>query len=143
VGGGVCYCARGDVFIESPGEVRESWPSAEPWNFLELRSSSTETFLPPSFIRSHVSRCHITDITSILDHTCHSHYLTMVTPQVVRRWVLTGSIAAIAATGAIYGAGLRSKQEYNRVCPFPIFVVVHPQSPALYFLLYLHVHPSA
>ncbi|KAF2658446.1 hypothetical protein K491DRAFT_593143 [Lophiostoma macrostomum CBS 122681] len=37
----------------------------------------------------------------------------MSTQQTVRRWILTGSITAIAATGAIYGAGLRSRQQYE------------------------------
>lgn len=40
----------------------------------------------------------------------------MVSPQAVRRWIMTGSIAAITMTGTIYGAGLKSRQEYNQVC---------------------------
>ncbi|GAB7352569.1 hypothetical protein MBLNU459_g2953t1 [Dothideomycetes sp. NU459] len=35
--------------------------------------------------------------------------------QAVRRWVLTGSVAAVTATGAWYGAGLKTKQEYKQV----------------------------
>lgn len=41
----------------------------------------------------------------------------MSTPQAqaVRRWILTGAITAITVTGAIYGAGLKSKQEFKQV----------------------------
>ncbi|PSN69004.1 hypothetical protein BS50DRAFT_632829 [Corynespora cassiicola Philippines] len=40
----------------------------------------------------------------------------MSTPQAqaVRRWILTGAITAITVTGAIYGAGLKSKQEFKQ-----------------------------
>ncbi|KZF20941.1 hypothetical protein L228DRAFT_270201 [Xylona heveae TC161] len=31
----------------------------------------------------------------------------------LRRLVLTGSVAAITATGAWYGAGIKTRQEYN------------------------------
>lgn len=41
----------------------------------------------------------------------------MATPtaQTVRRWVMTGSVAAITATGAWYGAGLKAQQEFKQV----------------------------
>ena len=42
----------------------------------------------------------------------------MVSPQVVRRWIITGSVAAITATGAIYGAQLKGAQEIKKVCRF-------------------------
>ncbi|KAF9698175.1 hypothetical protein EKO04_003687 [Ascochyta lentis] len=37
----------------------------------------------------------------------------MATPQAqaVRRWILTGAVAAITVTGTIYGAGLKSDRE--------------------------------
>ncbi|KAF1358951.1 hypothetical protein EJ07DRAFT_122224 [Lizonia empirigonia] len=37
----------------------------------------------------------------------------MATPQVqaVRRWIMTGAVAAITVTGTIYGAGLKSDRE--------------------------------
>ncbi|KAF1348656.1 hypothetical protein BDV97DRAFT_297140 [Delphinella strobiligena] len=40
----------------------------------------------------------------------------MATPtaQTVRRWVMTGSVAAITATGAWYGAGLKTQQEFKQ-----------------------------
>ncbi|KEQ72737.1 hypothetical protein M436DRAFT_82018 [Aureobasidium namibiae CBS 147.97] len=40
----------------------------------------------------------------------------MLTPQFAtfRRFVLTGSIAAVTATGAWYGAGLKMKQDINQ-----------------------------
>lgn len=42
----------------------------------------------------------------------------MSTPQFAtfRRFVLTGSIAAVTATGAWYGAGLKMKQDIKQVC---------------------------
>lgn len=40
----------------------------------------------------------------------------MVTPQAVRRWIMTGAVAGITVTGTIYGAGLKTRQEYNQVC---------------------------
>lgn len=41
----------------------------------------------------------------------------MTTPQFAtfRRFVLTGSIAAVTATGAWYGAGLKMKQDIKQV----------------------------
>lgn len=41
----------------------------------------------------------------------------MSTPQAqtVRRWVMTGSVAAITATGALYGAGLKTRREHKEV----------------------------
>lgn len=41
----------------------------------------------------------------------------MSTPQFAtfRRFVLTGSIAAVTATGAWYGAGLKMKQDIKQV----------------------------
>ncbi|KAL1600111.1 hypothetical protein SLS59_006185 [Nothophoma quercina] len=40
----------------------------------------------------------------------------MATPQVqaVRRWIMTGAVAAITVTGTIYGAGLKSDQDVKR-----------------------------
>jgi hypothetical protein len=38
----------------------------------------------------------------------------------IRRIVLTGSIAAITATGAWYGAGLKVQQERNEVRRHPL-----------------------
>jgi hypothetical protein len=42
----------------------------------------------------------------------------MVSPQVVRRWIVTGSVVAITATGAVYGAQLKGAQELKKVCSF-------------------------
>lgn len=42
----------------------------------------------------------------------------MSTPNRTRTVVLTCSIAAITATGALYGAGLKTRQEYKRVSLF-------------------------
>lgn len=33
----------------------------------------------------------------------------------IRRAVLTGAVASITAVGAIYGAGLKSRQDYKKV----------------------------
>lgn len=41
--------------------------------------------------------------------------MTTPTAQTVRRWVMTGSVAAITATGAWYGAGLKAQQEFKQV----------------------------
>lgn len=49
-----------------------------------------------------------------------------------RRFVLTGSIAAVTATGAWYGAGLKMKQDIKQVrlsylpapCTFPALYLV-------------------
>ncbi|KAF3008953.1 hypothetical protein E8E13_011410 [Curvularia kusanoi] len=40
----------------------------------------------------------------------------MATPQLqaVRRWVMTGSVAAITVVGTVYGAGLKTDQEVKR-----------------------------
>ncbi|RMZ24612.1 hypothetical protein D0859_11346 [Hortaea werneckii] len=38
----------------------------------------------------------------------------MASSNPVRTWILTGSVAAITATGAWYGAGLKTRQEYNQ-----------------------------
>ncbi|KAF2798536.1 hypothetical protein K505DRAFT_357457 [Melanomma pulvis-pyrius CBS 109.77] len=38
----------------------------------------------------------------------------MVSPQAVRRGILTASITIITATGAIYGAGLKSNHELKQ-----------------------------
>jgi hypothetical protein len=47
--------------------------------------------------------------------------VTMSGPQFAnfRRFVLTGSIAAVTATGAWYGAGLKMKQDIKQVYSFP------------------------
>ena len=39
----------------------------------------------------------------------------MATQQAVRRWILTGAVAAITITGTIYGAGLKGDQEVKQV----------------------------
>ncbi|PVI07247.1 hypothetical protein DM02DRAFT_513339 [Periconia macrospinosa] len=39
----------------------------------------------------------------------------MVTPQGVRRWVMTGAVAAITVTGSLYGAGLKADQEKQQI----------------------------
>ncbi|KAF2272894.1 uncharacterized protein EI97DRAFT_384696 [Westerdykella ornata] len=39
----------------------------------------------------------------------------MVSPQAVRRWVITGAVTAITVTGSIYGATLRSDQQAHEV----------------------------
>ncbi|CBX93036.1 predicted protein [Plenodomus lingam JN3] len=38
----------------------------------------------------------------------------MTTPQTVRRWILTGAVAAITVTGSIYGATLKSDIEVHK-----------------------------
>ncbi|KAF2639147.1 hypothetical protein P280DRAFT_519351 [Massarina eburnea CBS 473.64] len=35
----------------------------------------------------------------------------MATPQVVRRWILSGAVTAITVTGSIYGAGLKEDMQ--------------------------------
>ena len=54
----------------------------------------------------------------------------MSTPQFAtfRRFVLTGSIAAVTATGAWYGAGLKMKQDIKQVCSYLCLCL----SPLLY-----------
>ena len=39
----------------------------------------------------------------------------MATQQAVRRWIMTGAVAAITITGTIYGAGLKGEQELKQV----------------------------
>jgi hypothetical protein len=50
-----------------------------------------------------------------------------------RRFVLTGSIAAVTATGAWYGAGLKMKQDIKQVCSslylFLLPLISLPSSP--------------
>jgi hypothetical protein len=43
----------------------------------------------------------------------------MVSQQTIRRYILTGGIAAITATGAWYGAGLKTREQIKAVCPAP------------------------
>jgi hypothetical protein len=40
--------------------------------------------------------------------------VTMVSPQVVRRWLWTGGITAVTITGTLYGAGLKTKREFKQ-----------------------------
>ena len=40
----------------------------------------------------------------------------MATLQTVRRWIMTGAVAAITITGTIYGAGLKGQQDVKQVC---------------------------
>jgi hypothetical protein len=40
----------------------------------------------------------------------------MVNPQTVRRFILTGSVAAITITGTVYGAQMKIEQEKKQVC---------------------------
>lgn len=41
----------------------------------------------------------------------------MATPQAqaVRRWIMTGAVAAITISGSIYGAGLKADREVKQV----------------------------
>ncbi|EKG17888.1 hypothetical protein MPH_04837 [Macrophomina phaseolina MS6] len=39
----------------------------------------------------------------------------MVSQQTIRRIILTGAVTAITVTGALYGAGLKTQQEYQQV----------------------------
>ncbi|KAF5853851.1 hypothetical protein GGP41_006623 [Bipolaris sorokiniana] len=39
----------------------------------------------------------------------------MATLQTVRRWIMTGAVAAITITGTIYGAGLKGQQEIKQI----------------------------
>ena len=69
----------------------------------------------------------------------------MATPQVqaVRRWIMTGAVAAITVTGTIYGAGLKSDQDVKRVrlqsahalAPSQLFFLEHPQTIGINRLL--------
>jgi len=46
----------------------------------------------------------------------HQHPISiMVSPQAIRRFIMTASITIITASGAIYGAGLKSDQELKQV----------------------------
>lgn len=38
----------------------------------------------------------------------------MTTQQAVRRWIMTGAVAAVTITGTIYGAGLKGDQEIKQ-----------------------------
>jgi hypothetical protein len=40
----------------------------------------------------------------------------MATPQAVRRWIMTGSVAAVTITGSIYGATLNDDLGVKKVC---------------------------
>jgi hypothetical protein len=40
----------------------------------------------------------------------------MATPQAVRRWIMTGSVAAVTITGSIYGATLKDDLGVKKVC---------------------------
>jgi hypothetical protein len=47
----------------------------------------------------------------------HGIFETMVNSQTVRRFILTGSVAAITITGTVYGAQLKTDQERSQVHP--------------------------
>ncbi|KAF2499229.1 hypothetical protein BU16DRAFT_603220 [Lophium mytilinum] len=38
----------------------------------------------------------------------------MAQRQTIRRFIMTGAVAGITATGALYGAGLKTKQEWKQ-----------------------------
>ncbi|KAJ4994472.1 hypothetical protein SVAN01_00301 [Stagonosporopsis vannaccii] len=63
----------------------------------------------------------------------------MATPQAlaVRRWVMTGAIAAITVTGTFYGATLKTDQEVRKVC--------HHHIPSVFLLQIMppSTYPSA
>jgi hypothetical protein len=40
----------------------------------------------------------------------------MATQQAVRRWIMTGAVAAVTITGTFYGAGLKGEHEVKQVC---------------------------
>jgi hypothetical protein len=40
----------------------------------------------------------------------------MATTQAVRRWIMTGAVAAVTITGTIYGATLKEDLGVTRVC---------------------------
>ena len=44
----------------------------------------------------------------------------MTTHQAVRRWIMTGAVAAITVTGTIYGADLKGYQDAKQVCRCPL-----------------------
>jgi hypothetical protein len=77
--------------------------------------ASREVSPSTSTIPLHTGNTYPSTTTSIPNWLLGLRTLPMTTPQTVRRWILTGSITAIAATGAIYGAGLRSRQQYEEV----------------------------
>jgi hypothetical protein len=39
----------------------------------------------------------------------------MATQQAVRRWIMTGAVAATTIAGTIYGAGLKGEQDVKQV----------------------------
>jgi hypothetical protein len=47
----------------------------------------------------------------------------MATLQTVRRWIMTGAVAAITITGTIYGAGLKGRQDVKQVCLITAYVL--------------------
>jgi len=46
----------------------------------------------------------------------HQSLEAMSTHQAVRRWIMTGAVAAITVTGTIYGADLKGYQDAKQVC---------------------------
>lgn len=44
----------------------------------------------------------------------------MATQQAVRRWIMTGAVAAVTMTGTVYGAGLKGEQDDKKVSEAPL-----------------------
>lgn len=50
-----------------------------------------------------------------LHREVYDYASAMATTQAVRRWIMTGAVAAVTITGTIYGAGLKGEQEIKQV----------------------------
>jgi hypothetical protein len=92
------------------GLVRQCRTACELWGSSELWTS-------PSQRQPHPTRRRLSSPLSN-----QPSLFAMVSPQTVRRVVLTGSIAAITLTGTIYGAQLKSDVQTQQVS--------HPSSPS-------------
>jgi dienelactone hydrolase len=51
--------------------------------------------------------------------------------QKIRRIVWTAAIASVTATGAWYGAGLKTRSELKQACPILLLYLPAPFSPGL------------
>lgn len=93
--------------------------------FGDVRGRVMLRILPYTLVQAAVA-CQFTFLLEPTTSSISIHIIltTMATPNRVRIFALTGGVAAITATGAWYGAGLKTRQEFKQVS-LPSFSIQH------------------